>query len=357
MKVLHLPTNIASQTSITVRALRDLGVEARGLVWNQRFFGDREAIEYHEPVSLRKHPIRRMARTAKWWSVVGAAMRWADVIHWHFSASTLPWNLDLRYAARLGKARLVEFWGTDIRIPEIAAADNPFLAKMYREYPEEVGRRAEASRRIQRRFARFGFECLLPGVVLEPYIDADLFPVTYASKSRVILSDFEPRYPDPRQTVPLVVHSSSHKTRKGTDAVLRAVEELRKTYRFEFKLIHGVTRREAMQYVRRCDVFLDQFVFGAYGVAAVEAMALGKPVVGYIKPTLAARCPADLPIVNATPENLGEVLEKLLASGRLRHETGRASRAFVEKHHDAHKIARNLVNIYEELLRKHHADS
>lgn len=352
MKVLHLPTNIASQTSITVRALRDLGVEARGLVWNQRFLGDPRAIEYYGPVPLRKHPIRRMVRTTRWWSVVGKAMRWADVIHWHFNSATLPWDLDLRYAARLGKARLVEFWGTDVRIPEIVAAGNPYMASMYREHPEEVGRRAEASRRTQRRFARFGFACLLPSVAFELYIDPDLFPTTYASKSRVILADFEPRYPDPSRTRPLVVHSSSHKTRKGTDAVLQAVRELQKTHGFEFKLIHAVTWAEAMRIVRECDVLLDQFVCGGYGVAAVEAMALGKPVVSYLKQSVEGECPADLPIVHATQENLGDVLGGLLASGRRRHEIGRASRAFVEKHHDAHKIARHLVDIYEELLNR-----
>ena len=34
MKLLHLPTNTASQSSVTVRALRDIGINARGLVTN-----------------------------------------------------------------------------------------------------------------------------------------------------------------------------------------------------------------------------------------------------------------------------------------------------------------------------------
>lgn len=75
---------------------------------------------------------------------------------------------------------------------------------------------------------------------------------------------------------------------------------------------HG--RDDAMQLMAGADMFLDQFVLGDFGVAALEAMALGKPVVCYIKPSLAAEYPADLPIVKATRETLTETLRQLLTN-------------------------------------------
>lgn len=81
-------------------------------------------------------------------------------------------------------------------------------------------------------------------------------------------------------------------------------------------------------------------------------MALGKPAVCYIKPSLVPRYPQDCPIVNANQDNLAEVLGSLLDDGQRRHDIGRRSRAYVEKYHDAHSIARELVGIYEQLLRK-----
>jgi glycosyltransferase involved in cell wall biosynthesis len=104
--------------------------------------------------------------------------------------------------------------------------------------------------------------------------------------------------------------------------------------------------------IQECDVMLDQFVLGSYGVAALEAMALGKPVVCYIKPSLIERLPSDFPIVNANQDNLVRVLGGLLEDGHQRHQIGKLSRIYVEKHHDAHKIARNLVKIYEEITKK-----
>src|SRR3989304_6155597 len=114
---------------------------------------------------------------------------------------------------------------------------------------------------------------------------------------RLMTSRFDPRYPDPQNPSPVVVHSPSATAKKGTEAVLAAVEQLRATYRFEFKLICGVPHREALALVRECDVFLDQFVLGDHGAAAVEAMALGKPTVCYVKPSLAPMVPPACPLV------------------------------------------------------------
>ena len=87
----------------------------------------------------------------------------------------------------------------------------------------------------------------------------------------------------------------------------------------------------------------------AFWLAAVEAMALGKPVVGYIMPTLRKELPSDLPIVDATRENLSEVLAPLVAHGHRRARLGRLGRAFVQRHHNAVTIAGELVEHYKEL--------
>ena len=100
----------------------------------------------------------------------------------------------------------------------------------------------------------------------------------------------------------------SRKAIKGTDAVLRAVDELRNSHVFEFRLVHGIKRSEALKAVQECDVFLDQFVIGAEGFASLEAMAYGKPAVCYIKPSLASKYPPGCPIVRASQDDLARVL-------------------------------------------------
>jgi len=131
---------------------------------------------------------------------------------------------------------------------------------------------------------------------------------------------------------------------------LNAVKQLQGSYDFEFRLIHGVSHSEALKAIRDCDIMVDQIIVGSHGLAALEAMAFGKPTLCYIKPSLVPTYPPALPIVNASKENITRVLAGLLKDRKKRHEIGRQSRAYVEKYHDAHKVARDLVTIYEELL-------
>jgi glycosyltransferase involved in cell wall biosynthesis len=105
-----------------------------------------------------------------------------------------------------------------------------------------------------------------------------------------------------------------------------------------------------LELVAQCDLFLDQFTIGAEGLAAHEAMALGKPVLCYIKPSVRARYSDDLPIILADQRNLEETLGAWLNDGAGRHEAGRLGRAYVARHHDAKSVAADLVKIYQELM-------
>lgn len=347
MRVLHLPLNIASQASVTVRALRSLGVEARGVVVSPAIVQSADELEV---VAIAARPRgRRLLDALRRLPFILAAIRWADVLHWHYGTTALPWRLDLHWARLLRKPGVVEFWGSDIRIPEVEAADNPYYARLGPDYEYGRAESYAGSRRVQRLFARAGMACLISCHSLRPYLQLDLFPRPYFVRQRIWLPDFTPTPPDEQNRRPVLVHSPSAPVAKGTAAVLAAVEKLKARYDFDFRLIQNMPRHQALQVVKEADLFLDQFVLGGYGLAALEAMAFAKPVVLYVKPSLLAQYPADLPVINATQDNLTEVLAPLLADASLRHELGRRSRAYVERHHDALAIGRQLIGIYEEL--------
>jgi hypothetical protein len=346
MKVLHLPANIASQNSLTVRALRDIGVDARGLVLSATPLVANTGIEVlRQPTTQDPVWPRKKRVLANWWAIL-RAIAWADVVHWHADQPVLPCDLALRWAAWLRKPRVVEFFGSEIRIPEIATADNPFLARLLADPQGGYHLSRAASRAAQARFARYGFACLVPAPELGDYVQPDLFPTHYNTETRVLLDDFSPAYPDPYARRPVVVHAPSKQAIKGTAYVLQAVEALKARCDFEFRLIHDLPHAEAMSLMRDCDIMLDQFVIGSFGVAALEAMAMGKPVICYLKPSVAAALPSDAPFINANPETLTETLGCLLADGERRAALGQRSRAYVAAHHDAHAVAHQLVDIY-----------
>jgi len=117
MRVLHLPLNIASQTSVTVRALQQVGVEARGIIISSHVIQSADGLEIYSMETSSR--LERGILAARRSTPILAAIRWADVVHYHFDASALPRGLDLRWVRLLKKPGVAEFWGSDIRIPEV----------------------------------------------------------------------------------------------------------------------------------------------------------------------------------------------------------------------------------------------
>ena len=111
------------------------------------------------------------------------------------------------------------------------------------------------------------------------------------------------------------------------------------------------TRRSSA--TARADIVVDQLNAGWYGVFAIEAMALGKPVVTFLHEEAVRRTEeafgTRVPIVSATEETLRETLRPLVADAARRRELGAASRAYVERVHDLERVADRLLDLYARL--------
>src|SRR6266566_9152863 len=92
LRVLHLPVNIASQVSTTVRSLRMIGVDARGIVQGGSILQCDDGVELLP--SVRKHPaLAYVAARFRAYSSVMRAIQWADIVHYHFGEVALRGGL------------------------------------------------------------------------------------------------------------------------------------------------------------------------------------------------------------------------------------------------------------------------
>jgi glycosyltransferase involved in cell wall biosynthesis len=356
MRVLHMPVNTSSIAYNTVRALRYFDIDATGIMFATSTVQSFEGL-YAVRMGNKQNPHQALLGLLRFGYYLAQYMRQGrpDVIHWYYSGSASTLDADIRILKAINVPGIVEWTGSDIRIPEIEFAENPFYTAVFNNgYEYKRFESLQASHARQDRFARLGFASVAaPGMM--QYVQPDIFKHSYQLQQRLMLSDFDPVYPKVDNPKPLIVHSPTARITKGTNAVLKAVESLKADHNFEFRLIEGVPRKKALELMQDADIFLDQFVLGDRGIASLEAMALGKPVICYIKPSLLSAYPADLPIVNATQDMLTEALRGLLANGTRRHELGRLGRAYVENYHDAFKIAPQLIDIYNKVLEMQHS--
>lgn len=353
IKVAFLPDNIASMPALTVEALNKTGkVEARGFSVNRNkfwYFPANYKILKNNEIDKKRQPIRYLINTfvKAYWLLV--YIRWADIVFWTWDFA-LPLGIDRFFIKLFRKALIIEWIGSDIRNPEWVKSWNPYYKRAWEEdYPfkeESVAR----SLKIQQRFADCGaYPAICPEISL--FVNKQLFPKQYRLMQRINSSQFTPAFPDQLKKKPTIVHTPSSTGSKGTKYVVQAIEQLKGTYDFEYVEIKNMPREVALQAINEADIYIDQLILGAYGLATCEAMAMGKPVFCYLMPPVVEALPADCPIVNANCDDLAAQLVPYLTDGVLRYETGIKSRDYVEKYHDADKIAVQLTGVFDEILK------
>ncbi|MEK9773222.1 MAG: glycosyltransferase family 1 protein, partial [Opitutae bacterium] len=145
-------------------------------------------------------------------------------------------------------------------------------------------------------------------------------------------------------------HAPSNRQVKGTQEILDVIKQLKINFeeRFEFVLIENVDHEDAMRLYDSIDILIDQIYVGWYGGLAVEAMALGKPVLCYIRESdlrfIPQEMAQDLPVINVESNTLLTVLSSMIEMPREQLlELGRRSRSYVEKWHCPTKVVQQLI--------------
>jgi hypothetical protein len=167
----------------------------------------------------------------------------------------------------------------------------------------------------------------------------------------------------------VVVHAPNHRGFKGSEFVIDAVSKLQEEgLRGKLILLEKVQNDEVRRVFREeADILAEQFIVTGHGLNGLEGMASGLPTLSnleddsYVRPMRRWSYFAECPLVSASPENLVDVLRKLVTRPSLRDQLGKASREYMEKYHgeDSNQyLFRNVVDyIYgrkESLINLYH---
>lgn len=160
---------------------------------------------------------------------------------------------------------------------------------------------------------------------------------------------FRPGPTHERRSV-VVAHAPNNRELKGTAHLERAVATLRNEgLPIELDLIEGVTNDEVLDRFRRADIVVDQCIIGFHGYTALEAMAIARPVLCFLRePERDLVDPATCPIVNASPAELTDELRRLVTDRGLRKRLGDAGRDYVAEHHSIRAVGLRIQRFTEE---------
>jgi glycosyltransferase involved in cell wall biosynthesis len=308
LRVTHAPVNIAGIPWENVQALRRKGIDARLVVF------ERGTLHHEADWSLDRHGALPQ-KLAQQFAAFAKLAPQTDIFHFYFGLTLIPKSIQFPLLRALRKKSVFHYLGSDIR------------GKTRAELA--YGARADAE-------------------IVGSYDARRWVPEAHVIPPGLDLRQFTPVPPsdNPR---PLVVHAPSNREKKGTAQVIATLEQLP----VDVDIVEGVPHEQARARYARADIIVDQLQAGWHGVFALEAMALGKPVVTYLKPDVVEQSAAGygirIPIVSATAASLAGALLPLIESPALRREVGQASRAYVERVHDIEHVADRLIDVYRSL--------
>lgn len=261
-----------------------------------------------------------------------------DIFHFHFGTSITLDGSDLPILKGLGKKVFMHHWGSDVRQLSIANKYNKYAVVKNRN-ELEIKKRLEY-------FGKYIKTCFVADYELYLYVKDFYEQVIYIPQI-INLDNYPVSYNNIKSDEFIIVHAPTNKEIKGTKYIISAVEKLSKIYNIKFILIENISHKQALEIYKEADLIIDQLCIGTYGLLAIEAMALGKPVISYINEVYAAYYPNDLPIISANPDNIDKVLTDVLGDKFMLRKIGINSRQFVEKYHDSKKVIDKIIKHYQ----------
>jgi len=374
IKVLHCPYNVGSHPACLSKFERRVGLASDAYFYNTHKF----QTEHFGETIIKKNRSAWLNELTAWKFLISKAMKY-DVIHYNFGSTIIPvkglfdsinikhsavlrnmykkyirfFDLrELKWLKKKGKRIFVTFQGDDARLVSYHKKHfeiTPVLNQEY--YKTNLKKDSYNQYRIQM-FTKYADKifALNPDLLYVLPPEAEFLPY-----SPLDLTEWKYLGVEPKERLK-IVHAPTERYTKGTKYIIDAVEKLRSEgYNFEFLLIENVPRQEAKKIFEQADILIDQLLIGWYGGLGLEFMALGKPVVCYIRREdlkfIPEKMKAELPVIDADPHTIYAVLKDCLTVNKEKlPEIGELSRKYAENWHDPLKIAEKMKAYYEASL-------
>lgn len=149
--------------------------------------------------------------------------------------------------------------------------------------------------------------------------------------SQLPISSNGPLAPNGSHSPLIFLHCPSNRGLKGTEHIIQAAEELQaEGYELSLIILEKMPHECVLEAMSRADVIVDQLLIGWYGMVSIEAWALRKPVICYIRPDLpkAPACPAD-------PSTIKDAMREMLKYPETREMWAQKGYKYVRRVHDA----------------------
>lgn len=289
------------------------------------------------------------------------ALRHAKVVHMHFHGFSLEdqwfWRIEAHLFKWAGIKTVLTPYGADAylysQILDPSTRNALLLIKTYRQAQKEPQIQKRVDYWVQHA------DVLLTGSMID---GIGRWDVTVPQIIHINAQEWQAKttysQADGKKDAVKIMHTPNHRGFKGTEFLLKAVEELQaEGLLIELILLEKVPNQQVRQLMQEVDILAEQFIFpGGYALSGIEGMASGLPVMANLNNETYTRLYRrysflnECPVVSTTPENIKVNLRTLIGNPDLRQMLGKAGRLYVEKYHSAVTTQYLFGTIYQKIL-------
>jgi len=362
-RVLHAPIVPLYQPYLYVKGLRELGYKADYMAFN---FDKDSWLARSCDIDLQLDGTEDL-HTAKSKEIdfFIYAIENYDIFHFHSGYGLLNsafgfWDRlsEIKYLKKIGKKVFISWWGCDIRTEDI---DGRYIYSACNKCEDSIRKSCNSSAEkkdvIKKayEYSNYMFSCgdlaaSYKGIEwLDIAIDCDEWKPL---KFEEIPTEFRLPKTDKIRIYHSFGNSQIRGDVKGTYFIKEAVNKLQNEgVNVEFIFFDKIPNKDLKYFQAQADIVVDQLYTGFYGSTGAECLAMGNPVVTYIRPEVEAILPHKHPLINANIENIYFVLKDLLNDKEKIKEIGLESRKYTLEYHHYKNVAKELDKYYRRSLK------
>ena len=146
-----------------------------------------------------------------------------------------------------------------------------------------------------------------------------------------------------------IIHSPTNRKFKGTDKILKVINDIKKEKDIDFILLENADREKVLKIKSECDLAIDQ-VGGelggsGYGKNSIENLSMELPTITEFSNDY-LNFIQENPFIHCTIDTLKEKLTALIGNRNLIKEYSEKGRKWVEKYHSFESVNIKLMNLY-----------
>lgn len=345
IKVFHGLVNYGTQAGVIAYTLRkEYGIKALSVVYPDRY-------KRFVDVQLKSGRNILQKNYSHFWNKLYLLKCFFkfNIFHFYYGKTLLPFQIDLPFYRLFGKKVIMHYLGNDVELYQWSI-DNYNITNMSNMFTLEQGRVHDA--KVMKRMA-FQSKYIDYKIVCAPQYspfvkDSKFIPLA------IDLKRFKFTKPIEFENELNILHAPTSRKKKGTAYLIQAVDRLiEEGYKINLDICENISHDELKERYKKCHISVVALMGGWYGTAGIEAMAIGRPIITFIRPSLFKYTDLkeeDLPIISANKETIYVTLKEILNKKYNLNQLSYDAHRFVNNFHNPKTITKEILEIYKSSL-------